>query len=83
MPLTERNLETTLRLLTAHKQRYGEVEEIAGRLTQANFYRSPDGTLAVGQFSAEEKEALAKRIDDVLAEGDVIAASIRANLASE
>jgi hypothetical protein len=77
MPFDEKSLETTLRLLVAHQQRYSELVELATRLLNPIFYRSRDGNLTVGQIPSADLDQLAAKMTELLDEASVIAANIR------
>jgi hypothetical protein len=77
MPFDEKSLETTVRLLAAHQQRYAELHQIGARLLDPAFYRSRDGKLVVGQLPAADLDQLVAKMAELLDEANVIEANIR------
>ena len=77
MPLDEKNIETIIRLIVAHQQRYTEIQDIGARLLHPAVYRSRDGKLALGQLTQADKDQLTGKVTELLDEAGVIAANIR------
>lgn len=77
MPLTEANVEQIGQRVIALGQRVEQVREAATHLNRPNYWRSPDGTLAVGSLTAEEKARLEAYINVVLDEAEAIIATVR------
>jgi len=81
MPLDEKNIETTIRLISAHQGRYTEIADLGAQLLRPHFWRSRDGTLELGQLSQGDKAQLTTRLTELLDEAQVIANNIRQALA--
>jgi hypothetical protein len=77
MPLDATNIETIIRLIVAHQQRYTEIADLGGRLLLPAFWRSRDGTLELGTLTQDDKTQLTARLTDLLDEAQVIANNIR------
>lgn len=81
MALDEKNIETTIRLIIAHQQRYTEIQEVGARLLHPVVYRSKDGKIALGELTQADKDQLTAKVADLLDEAQVIANNIRQVLA--
>ena len=81
MPLDDKTIETTIRLILAHGARYDEIREVGTRLLNPVVYRSKDGAIALGTLTQEDKDRLAARIAELLDEADVIRNNIRQAIA--
>jgi len=81
MPVTERNLEQLINLITAYMGRFQEIQDLAVQLRRPAFWRSPDGTLEVGALSADDKTRLRERITKDLDEAEIVIATVRGLLA--
>ena len=80
MPLTERNVETAINMLTALTQRQDTLRQLTQQIHVGNIWRSPDGTLAVPITDAQRTE-LEAFIKTYLDESEVLIAAVRTLLA--
>jgi hypothetical protein len=81
MSLDEKNVETTINLITALQQRYTEIADIGAQLSRPFFWRSRDGSLELGQLTDDNKLQLTTRLTAFLDEAQVITSYIRQALA--
>ena len=82
MPLDDKTIETTIRLILAHGARYDEIREVGTRLLNPVVYRSRDGDVALGTLTQEDKDLLTAKITELLDEADVIRNNIRQAIAT-
>ena len=79
MPLTDKNLETLVTMLSGLAQRQDTIRQLANQLHAGVIWRSLDGQLAVGLSEAQRTE-LEDFISAYLSESEVLIASVRAML---